>query len=75
MIKERKKISATREMLITCLAWVDACRKIIPEETRTSTLKEIIDIASQLTAKWDRVGTLAEERLRVIEETEVEVRE
>ena len=65
-----QKLSATREMLIMSLAWVDACEEMIPEETRTDILKEIIDVADQLTTEWDRVWALAEKRLRVIEEVE-----
>ena len=70
MTKKLEKLSPTRRIFITSLASVDACEEIIPEEISTDTLKEIIDIASHLTAKWDRVQTLAEKRLKVIEEVE-----
>ena len=68
--KRLEKVRPTRRIFIMSLASVEACEEIIPEEISTDTLKEIIDIASHLTAKWDRVQTLAEKRLKVIEEVE-----
>ena len=40
---------------------------IIPEETDTEALKEIIKFARYLVASWDRVWTLAEKRLEGLE--------
>ena len=52
------------------MASVEVLEEMIPEETKPDALKEIIGIASHLTAKWDRVWTLAERRLEIIEVAE-----
>ncbi len=44
--------------------------EMLLEETKADALKEIILLASHLAPRWDRVWTLAEKRLRVIEEVE-----
>jgi len=43
---------------------------IVPKETDIKALKEIIEFAKRFVAKWDRVWTLAEKRLQVMEEVE-----
>lgn len=63
MVTERFK-----ELTITSLASVEVLEEIIPEETKADALKEIITLANHLAVRWDRVWTLAEKRLEVIEE-------
>ena len=58
------------ELLIMPLAAARVVEEIIPEETDTKALKEIIHFARILVAGWDRVWTLAEKRLEVIEEVQ-----
>jgi hypothetical protein len=62
MVTERFK-----ELTIMPLASVEVLEEIIPEETKADALKEIITLANHLAIRWDRVGTLAEKRLEVIE--------
>jgi benzoyl-CoA reductase/2-hydroxyglutaryl-CoA dehydratase subunit BcrC/BadD/HgdB len=62
MVTERFK-----ELTITSLASVEVLEEIIPEETKADALKEIITLANHLAIRWDRVWTLAEKRLEVIE--------
>jgi hypothetical protein len=62
MVTERFK-----EITLDSLAAVEVLEEMIPEETEADALKEIIGIASHLTAKWDRVRTLAERQLGIIE--------
>jgi len=52
-----------REIYLSSLAAVEVLEEMIPEETRPDALKELIGIASHLTAKWDRVWTVAEKQL------------
>jgi len=59
-----------REIYLSSLAAVEVLEEMIPEETRPDALKELIGIASHLTAKWDRVWTVAEKQLGVIEAVE-----
>jgi len=59
-----------REIYLSSLAAVEVLEEMIPEESRPDALKEIIGIASHLTAKWDKVWTLAEKELGVIEGAE-----
>jgi hypothetical protein len=68
MRKGFEKLSTTQRVRITSLAGVEVCEEMIPEETKVETLKEIIILASYLASRWDRVWTLAEKRLEVIEE-------
>jgi len=62
MVTERFK-----EIYLHSLANVEVLEEMVPEETTSDALKEIISIASHLTAKWDRVWTLAERQLGIIE--------
>ncbi len=59
-----------KELLITPLAAAGVVEETIPEETDTEALKEIINFAYHLAAGWDRVRTLVERRLEVIEAAE-----
>ena len=52
-----------KEITLASLAAVEVLEEMIPEETRPDALKEVIGIASHLTAKWDRVWTVAEKQL------------
>jgi len=61
---------SVREIYLSSLAAVEVLEEMIPEETRPDALKEVIGIASHLTAKWDRVWTVAEKQLGVIEAVE-----
>ncbi|MGZ6224720.1 MAG: hypothetical protein ACXWMH_04320 [Syntrophales bacterium] len=57
-------------LLIMPLAAARVVEEMIPEETDIEAIKEIIKFARILVASWDRVWTLAEKRLEVIEEVE-----
>jgi hypothetical protein len=59
-----------KDLLIMPLAAAEVVKEIIPEETDTKALKEIIKFASHLVANWDSVWTLAERRLEDIEEVQ-----
>ena len=65
MVTERFK-----GIYLDSLANVEVLEEMLPEETEVRILKEIISIARDLTARWDRVWTLAERRLEVIEVVE-----
>jgi hypothetical protein len=58
------------DITLSSLATVEVLKEMIPEETKIDALIEIISIASCLTAKWDRVWTLAEKHLEVIKVAE-----
>ena len=59
-----------KEIYLHSLANVEVLQEMVPEETKVDALKEIIGIASHLTSKWDRVWTLAERQLEIIEVAE-----
>ena len=61
---------SVREIYLSSLAAVEVLEEMIPEETTVDALKDVIGIASHLTAKWNRVWTLAEKQLGVIEGAE-----
>ncbi len=70
MIPGFKDSTITERVFLTSLAGVNVLEKQIPKKTKVDTLKEMITIASQMTARWERVWTSAEKRLEVIEEVE-----
>ena len=59
-----------REIYLSSLASVEVLEEMIPEETEAGALKEVIGIASHLTTKWERIWTLAEKQLGIIEVAE-----
>jgi hypothetical protein len=65
-----KDCTITERAFLMSLAGLNILERQIPKQTKEGTLKEIITIASQMTARWERVWTLAEKRLEVIEEVE-----
>jgi hypothetical protein len=58
------------ELLIKPLAIAEVVEEAIPQETDTEALKQIVKFATHLTIRWDKVWTLAERRLEVIQEAE-----
>ena len=65
MVTERFK-----EITLSSLAAVEVLEEMVSEETKVDALKEIIGIANHLTAKWERVLTLAKRQLEIIEVAE-----
>ncbi len=59
-----------KEIQIMSLAATEVVEEIVSEETDTEALKKIIHFARYLVASWDRVWTLAEKRLQVLEEAQ-----
>ncbi len=58
------------ELLVMPLSAARVVQEAIPEETDAESLREIIKFARHLVAGWDRVWTLSERRLEILEVVE-----